>query len=206
MDISSLLSTLTSSDSLSGLGSAANVSADSARNILTSALPTLLSGAAAQSQNSETSEGFASALLQHASADTSSISSFLGNVDMSDGKKILSHLFGSDSDSTISSIAENSGASAEETSGVLSAAAPLLMSLLGQQTSSEQASGAGIASIMNSLLGGADVSSLLSGIPGNSGGASVLEQVTGAASSASSESGEKAASGILGVLGKLFGK
>ena len=102
MDITSLLGTLTNSDSLSGLAQTANVSTDSARSILSSALPSLLSGALAQSQDSETASGFANALTQHAASDTSSISSFLGGVDLADGGKILSHLLGTNSASTIS--------------------------------------------------------------------------------------------------------
>lgn len=185
MDINSLLSTIVSGDSVEGVGKAAGVSADSTKSILTAALPSLLSGAVAQSKNSETADSFAKALTQHASSDTSNVSSFLSGVDLSDGSKIISHLFGSKTDSTVSQIAQKSGTSTEETANVLSAAAPLLMSLMGQQTSSAQASGSGIAGIMSSLMGGSDVGSLLGGLLGGSG--------------------TDAASGLGGVIGKLFG-
>ncbi len=166
MDISSLLGTFLQSDSVSGLSKAASVSSDNTRSILSAALPSLLNGALQQSSNEETAESFSKALTQHAEADTSDISSFLGGVDLADGSKIISHLLGSSSESTVSQISKKTGASKEETSSVLSAAAPMLMSLLGQQTKSEQASGAGIGSIMGSLLGGSDVSGILSGLLG----------------------------------------
>lgn len=203
MDITSLLSTMTGAESLDGLGKAANVSADSTRSILSAALPSLLSGALSQSQNSETAEGFAHALTQHAAADTSSISSFLGGVDLSDGAKIIAHLLGGSAGSTLSQVAQQTGTSTEQTSNVLSAAAPLLMSLLGQQTSSAQASGTGIASIMGSLLGGGDMSGLLSGLMG--GGASGLaDTLTEVTESAPVQTQAKKKTGLLGALLKLF--
>lgn len=194
MDIQSLLGTLTNSESVSGVAQAANVSPESARSILSSALPSLLSGAVAQSQNDETAEGFAAALTQHAASDTSSISSFLSGVDLADGGKIISHLLGSNTQSAVAAAAQSSGASEEETQSVLSAAAPLLMSLLGQQTSGQQASGAGIGGIMSALMGSGDVSGLLSGLLG------------GATSGDKDEAASPAQSALGGILGKLFGK
>ena len=206
MDITSLLGTLTNSDSISGLAQTANVSADSVKGILSSALPSLLSGAVAQSQDSETAEGFANALTQHAASDTSSISSFLSGVDLKDGGKILSHLLGGKTESTVSEAAQQNGATAEQTSAVLSAAAPLLMSLLGQQTGSETASGTGIADIMSSLTGGSDVSSILSGLLGGGAAQSTAQEaVSSAAETASAAASEARSSGLLGFLSKLFG-
>ena len=200
MDISSLLGTMMNSESVTGVSQAANVSADSAQNILSAALPSLLSGALNQSQNSETAEGFASALSQHAASDTSSISSFLSGVDLKDGGKIIAHLLGANTSGTVSSIAAQTGASEEETSSVLSAAAPLLMSLLGQTAGSEANAGTGVAGVMSGLLGNANVGSLLTGLLGGSAAsaADASQETTGSAASA--------AGGIAGILGKLFGK
>lgn len=206
MDISSLLGTVMSGDSVTGLSQAANVSSESTKSILSAALPSLLSGALSQSANSETAEGFASALTQHAASDTSNLSSFLGGVDLTDGGKIISHLLGGSADSTISQISQQTGASTAETSSVLSAAAPLLMSLLGQQTSSQQAAGTGIADIMGTLMGGANVTSLLSGLMGGSTAAAAADTLQEVSDTAASAAGDAAKTGLAGLLGKLFGK
>ncbi len=189
MDITSLLGSVTSADSVAGLSQAAGTSTKNVQSVLSAALPSLLNGAVAQSQNSETAEGFANALSQHAASDTSNLASFLGSVDLKDGAKIVSHLLGGNSASVVSQVSEQTGVSQEETSGILSAAAPLLMSLMGQQTGSEQASGAGIAGIMSSLMGKTDVTSLLSGLLGGA---------------ASSEDGKTGSGGILGTVLGLF--
>ena len=210
MDIKSLLGTLTNDDSVSGLSQAAGISADSTKSILGAALPSLLSGAFSQSQNSETAEGFANALTQHAASDTSSISSFLGGVDLVDGGKIISHLLGSNASGTLSQVAAQSGATEAQTSSVLSAVAPLLMSLLGQQTSSAQSAGTGIGDIMGSLMGGSDIAGLLGGILGGgasagaSAAADTLHEVTDTAQAAAGSA--SSSGGLLGILGKLFGR
>ena len=189
MDIKSLLGTVMNADSVSGVGKVANVSEESAKNILGAALPGLLSGALAQAENSETAAGFAGALSQHAKDDTSDIGAFLSGVDLTDGGKIVAHLLGGSSGNTISQIAQQTGASKEETSSVLSAAAPLLMSLLGQQADGQQASGAGVADMMGSLLGGGNVTGLLGSLLGGAD---------------ADGDGKKDKGGLAGILGKLF--
>lgn len=170
MDMRSMLGTIMSDDAVAGISKSTNVSEKSVQSILSAALPSLLSGAQQQSQASDTAESFAGALTQHASSDTSNLASFLGGVDLSDGAKIVSHLLGGSNTAVVSQAAQQSGASAQETASVLAAAAPLLMSLLGKETASQQSanSGLGVGQIMGSLLGSGSVGSLLGGLLGGS--------------------------------------
>ena len=179
MDISSLLGTVMSANSTSGISDAAGVSDAETRSILTAALPSLLTGALNQSNNSATAAGFASALTQHAASNTSDLTAFLSNVDKDDGEKIVEHLLGSNSKDVINQIAKESGVKAKDVKKVLSAAAPLLMSLLGKEVGAQQQSNsaAGVAGIMGSLLGG------------GSGAASLLTGLLGGGSSSSSGGG-----------------
>ena len=184
MDINSLLSTLLSNESVAGVAAKAGVKEKDVKNVLGSALPMLLNGANAQSADSATADGFAGALAQHAQSDTSDLAAFLKNVDKQDGAKIISHLLGSEEKAQTASVAKRAGVSSAKTGSILSSVAPLLMSLLGQQTASDANSGAGVSSLMGSLLGGGDVTSLIGGLLGGSG-----------------NSGQ---SGGLGGLGKLL--
>lgn len=177
MDISALLGTVMSANSTDGISSAAGVSDEQTRSVLTAALPSLLSGALAQSNNSATASSFAGALTQHAASNTSDLGAFLANVDMKDGEKIVDHLLGSDSKDVVDQIAKKTGVKKSDVKKVLSASAPLLMSLLGKEVGSQQqANGsAGVAGIMGSLLGGGgnNTANLLAGLLGgssNSGG------------------------------------
>ena len=183
MDINSLLGTILSKESISGVSKSSGVKEKDVKNVLGSALPMLLKGANAQSNDEACSESFANALASHAQSDTADISAFLKNVDTKDGAKIISHLLGGSEKDNTSDVAQKAGISASATSNVLASVAPLFMSLLGKQTASDENSSAGVSSLMGSLLGGGDATGLISGILGKQ------EKKSG-----------------LGILSKLFGK
>lgn len=167
MDMNSLVSTLLSTSSVNGISQSANTSKKDAQNVLNAALPLLLNGAKAQSQSSATADSFANALLSHGQADVSNLSSFLQGVDLTDGSKIVNHLLGGNK-SAVADIAKQAGVSTRDTGNILAAAAPLLMSLLGQQAGSGN-SGANaslVGAMASSLLGNLDVGSLLGGLLG----------------------------------------
>ena len=196
MDLNALLNTMLSSDSVKQIGAAAGVSPDEVQKVLGAAMPGLLNGALAQSQSGDTAEGFANALVQHGADDTSDVSRFMGKVDLADGGKIVSHLLGGDG-AALNAIAAQSGVSKKSTGSILSAAAPLLMSLLGQQTGqSSQGGGSGLntAGLMGLLLQNVDLGSVLTGLLGGS-----------AQSQTQPIQEEKPqASGLLGMLGNFL--
>ncbi len=163
MDLLKLAGTLLSSDSVDGLSERTGSSGNDVSSVLTKALPVLLEGANSQAKGKSSSKGFAAALSDHAKDDTSNLSKFLGNVDMADGAKIITHLLGSGEDNTVSEIADDSGVDKANTAAILSAAAPLLLSLLGQQTEKEDKKEAA-GDLVGVLLENVDVSSLVTGL------------------------------------------
>ena len=166
MDINSLIGTLLSSDSVSGVSKATKANDKDVQNVLNAALPMLLKGAKSQSEDKDTAESFASALLSHGKKDTSNVSSFLKNVDLDDGAKIIGHLLGNNDDS-VKKIAKSSGVSAKETGDILAAAAPLLMSLLGQESASSKKADNNIAlELAGALLQNVDVGDLIGDLLG----------------------------------------
>ncbi len=170
MDISALMNSMLSSDSIKNLSKVSGATQKDVKKVLGSALPELLNGAVGQANDTATAEGFVGALSDHAKDDTSDVASFLSKVDLQDGGKILGHLLGAKTDETTEKAAASAGVEKAKSSSILSAAAPLLMSLLGQQTSaeSEQNNSSGIAGLMGSLLGSVDLGSLLGGLLGGS--------------------------------------
>ena len=152
MDINSLLSTMLSSGSVNGISQLTGSSNADVANVLASALPSLLGGA--EMQATQSNSGFEQALVSHAKEDTSNLGSFMSGVDMNDGAKILGHLLGANTAATTNAVAKKTGVSNKSTASILSAAAPLLMSLLGQQTQQSSNSGLSTASLIASLLTG----------------------------------------------------
>ena len=165
MDINSLLGTLLSSDSVSGVSKATKTDNNEVASVLNAALPMLLKGAKKQSEDKDTAESFATALLSHGKKDTSNLSSFLKNVDLDDGSKIIGHLLGKDDDS-VKKIAKSSGVSTKKTSDILSAAAPLLMSLLGQESASKKSDNNVALELAGALLKNVDVGDLIGDLLG----------------------------------------
>ncbi|MBR7062747.1 MAG: DUF937 domain-containing protein [Clostridia bacterium] len=216
MDINSLMEQMLSKDTVKGLSKLAGTTQKSTKSVLASALPSLLKGAQSQAVGKDTATGFVKALSDHAAEDTKDLKSFMSGIDLDDGAKIVGHLLGNSAGKTAGSAAQEAGISQTKANSILSGAAPLLMSLLGQQASSgsnaQSNNVSGIGSLMGSLLGGTDLTGLLMGLVG--GGS------TGASASASSTSGKKkkkkktdsnnndssAGSGILGSLLGLLKK
>ena len=163
MDLASMLQTMLSSDSIAKMGEKTGTSTDEVKSVLFSALPAMLSGVQGQANNQDTVAGFAGALDAHAQDDTSDIAAFLSNVDLEDGGKIVGHLLGGDQAATMKAAADKAGLSTAATGSILGAAAPLLMSLLGQQATqtvqaqsqAQQQSSSSDGGLLAGLLGGA---------------------------------------------------
>ena len=222
MDLVSMMQTMLSSDSIAQMSEKTGTSTDQVKSVLFSALPAMLSGVQGQAKNKDTVAGFAGALDSHAKDDTSDIAAFLSNVDIKDGEKIVSHLLGGDKAATTKAAADRAGISTKATGSILGAAAPLLMSLLGQQaTQAAQAqpqaalSGGGL---LASLLGGAQQqpqqqsAQQQSGIASLFGGAQQqpqqqsAQQQSGIASLFGGAQHQSAQpSGLGGLLGSLLG-
>ena len=164
MDLSKIAGSLLSADSIKGLSNLTGASNKDITSVLTSALPSLLSGATEQAKDKKTAEGFATALAQHAKDDTSDLASFLGKVDLNDGAKIIGHLLGSGKEETVKKAATASGVSEKKTGDILSAIAPMLLSLLGQQADEDDDKESGASGLVGALLDNVDVGSLLSGL------------------------------------------
>ena len=181
MDFSSIINTLTGSDSVSQLSNISGTSEQDVSSILSSVIPQLLNGAQEQATNEDTATSFANALTSHGQQNTNDLSAFFGGIDLEDGQKIVDHLLGSDNAvATAETLSTESGVASSSITSIISATAPLLMSLLGQQATSETQTqaqeadaegGFDLSSIVGSLFGGGDdgkegggLGSILSGL------------------------------------------
>jgi len=163
MDLSLVMNTLMSADSLNNISKKTGSSKKEVNDVLVSALPLLLKGAQTQEEDESTAESFMSALTKHSEKDTSNLDSFFDGVDMADGAKIIGHLLGTSTESTTKKVSKSSGASDDNTALILAAAAPLLMSLLGQETKKSKKSSKSdlTGQLLTAVLENVDVGSLL---------------------------------------------
>ena len=179
MDLTNILGALTGNDAVGAISENLKIDSKQVSSVITSALPTLLG---AMQKNASTEGGAASlakALGDHASSAGNIISN-LKTGDLTDGNKILNHIFGGSLGNVIGGISKKSGASTSNVSSILALLAPSLLALLGKNQQGSGTNAAGLAGMLGMILGGT-------------------------ATSGNTTSGGGLGS-ILGGLGSLFGK
>ena len=180
MDLTNILGALMGNDAVGAISENLKIDSKQVSSVITNALPTLLG---AMQKNASTEVGAASlakALGDHASSAGNIINN-LKTGDLTDGNKILSHIFGGSLGNVIGGISKKSGASTSNVTSILALIAPSLLALLGKNQQGSGTNAAGLAGMLGMILGGAS-------------------------SNTQSNSGLGGLGSILGGLGSLFGK
>lgn len=175
MDLTNILGALTGNDAISTIADKFDLDSNQVSSVITSALPTIMG---AMQQNASTEGGaaaLAKALGDHA-GEAGNIINNLKGADLTDGSKILSHIFGGDLSSVVNGISQKSGVASNAVSNILASIAPSILALLGKQNGNSGA--AGLGGLLGAILGGG----------------------------ASSGSNSGGLGSILGGLGSIFGK
>lgn len=191
-----------SSLNLDQLAERLGTSPDEARQASEAALPALLGGLQANAADPAGAASIDEALSQH---DASLVDGGvdLGDVDVADGERITSHIFGSNQDAVVNQLGGLAGGSGL-IGKLLPMLAPVVMSWLSKKAAGTQAnvsedgsSGGGIGDLLGNLLGGGS----------GSAGGGIMDALGGLFGGGSS-SGQASASsggGILDALGGLLG-
>ena len=141
MDLSKIIGALTGNDMIGEISKNINLDGSKIMSVIQAAIPKFLS---AMQKNSSTSAG--------AAALTQALGAHAGNafaIDLEDGKKILSKVFGGNLTSVISSLGKQTGTTNDQVTNILASIAPNLLSVLGKNNTSGN-----IGGLLGSLLGG----------------------------------------------------
>lgn len=152
MDLTSIINSLTGNNMIGEISKKFNIDSSKIVSVIKAAIPKFLS---AMQKNAGTAAG-ASALVQ-------ALSSHAGQgmgINIEDGKKILSKIFGGNLGSVISGLSSQTSATNDQVSNILASIAPNLLSILGKNHAS---AGSNIGNVLGSLLGGSSSSSSASG-------------------------------------------
>ena len=117
--------------------------------VLSAGIPALLSGMADNVSNAAGEASLSRALQDHKLVTAANAADFMKQVDLKDSKKILGHVFGDKQNALIERISAEAGVNKAKTTTILALAAPLLLSLL-----SNQSGGSGLSGLLGGLLGG----------------------------------------------------
>ena len=151
MDLGNILGALTGNEAVGAVAKNLKLDTNQVSSVITNALPSLLG---AMQKNASTEGGaaaLAKALGDHA-GNAGNILSSLAGSDLTDGNKILSHIFGGNLSSVLSGISQKTGVASNAVGNILSSIAPSLLALLGKQNGNSGA--AGLGGLLGALLGG----------------------------------------------------
>lgn len=151
MDLQTILSML-GENGTTELTKKTGANKDQVTTLIQNALPTLLSTMKSNASNEDGVKGLSKALDDHAGDDISDIGSFLKNVDMEDGSKILSKVFGSKTETVKQQLSDKSGLTMDQVTNSLASIAPLLLSMLGKEKKAK--GNTDVTSMLGGLLGG----------------------------------------------------
>ena len=129
-----LLKAMLSEGALKALAKKTGLNSKQLKKILPLALPLLLKMLTKNASEKDGALSLLGALTQHTSKKT--MEQQIEEADQDDGAKIIGHILGKDSQSSLLSLSSQSGLSQKEVSSVLSGIAPALLSGLSAATSS----------------------------------------------------------------------
>ena len=198
---------------VSGVAAQTNQPQGKTQEVLSMALPVLMTAMKRNASTPEGAQGLLSAITnQHDGSILSNLSGlFSGGVDESvtaDGGKILGHVLGSKQSNVEQAISLKSGIDASSVAQILKVAAPILMGMLGNQAKQQNVnSPGGLDGLLGGLLGGSsnnnninnDQSFLESILDANKDG-SIIDDVAGMIMGGDNKKG-----GLGGIIGGLFG-
>ena len=183
---------------MSSLASRVGSDEQSTEQAVRQVLPTLLGGLAANAQDPAGALALAGALGQHSSSLVRD-GVDLDQVDTGDGDKIVSNVFGGQSDQVVQTLGGSLGGQEGLVKRLLPILAPIVLSYITQRLGGrEQAaqSGGGLADVLGGLLGG-------QGGGGSAGGLGDL--LGGLLGGGQAQGQQRSGGGLADVLGGLLG-
>lgn len=160
MDLTNILGALTGNDAVNAISQNLKIDSKQVSSVITASLPSLLGAMQKNASTPGGAESLAKALGDHA-GNAGNIVGNLKATDLTDGNKILSHIFGGNLSSVLGGISKNTGVSSNGVGSILASIAPSLLALLGKQNGNSGA--AGLGSLLGALLGGGSSNNSSSG-------------------------------------------
>jgi hypothetical protein len=194
---------------ISGVSNQTKQPQNKTQDVLTMALPVLMTAMKRNAKSPQGAEGLLSAIgSKHDGSILDNLGGlFEGGVDsniLDDGGKILSHVLGGKQQHVETVLGAKAGIDANDVAQILKVAAPIIMGFLGKQAKQQNvSSSSGIESLLGGLISDNSASqeqSFLESILDADGDGSIIDDVAGMVLG-----GSKKKSGLGGLLGGLFG-
>ena len=169
MDITNILGALTGNDAIDAISQNLKIDQKQVSSVVTAALPYLLGAMQKNASSQAGAASLADALGYHA-GNAGNIVNNLKAADLTDGGKILSHIFGGNLSSVLGGISKNTGVGSNAVGSILASIAPSLLALLGKGQKGNGIDASGLAGMLGMILGGTSGKSNTGGLGSILGG------------------------------------
>lgn len=195
--IDSLLQELLSDATIGNLASAAGVDKGGVTDVISAAIPTLLTAMAENSTSEEGASSLAKALTQHSSKTKINVPDAVKNADIVDGQKIISHILGGNTNETIDKMSKSTNLDKDKISRILSMVAPIILTFIarGKKTGNKSDSAFDMTDMLSSF-----VKIAMSSNGKSSAGSSLASTLISSLLTGNSSKGGDATSAIIGSL------
>jgi len=114
-------------------------------------IPMLMEALNRNTNNPQGAQSLAKALDQHQNDNVDNLEKYLQNVDMTDGSKILEHIFSNKNQTVQKSLSKTTGLQQDQIGSILASLAPMLLGFLGNQKKAQNLDADGISNLTSSL-------------------------------------------------------
>ena len=152
--LNNVLKVVMQDENLDQLAEKTDIDRDSIGDVVQDSLPAILEGLNQNTNKKSGAESLLSALSNHSGSLLSQVAKGdLSNLDLSDGAKIIGHIFGKGEDDVTSEISKDSNITKGQSSSLLSALAPIVMSALSQEKEDNDLDADGLSGLTTTLIG-----------------------------------------------------
>ena len=169
MDLTNILGAVTGNDAIDAISQNLKIDQKQVSSVVTAALPSLLGAMQKNASSQAGAASLADALGYHA-GNAGNIVNNLKAADLTDGGKILSHIFGGNLSSVLGGISKNTGVGSNAVGSILASIAPSLLALLGKGQKGNGIDASGLAGMLGMILGGTSGKSNTGGLGSILGG------------------------------------
>ena len=158
MNISDLISGGIGSQAISAIANKLGIDESKAKWIVAAAVPLMIAALNYNAKNKGQSEAIDKAIDQHSGGGIlDKIGDLFSGNSSEEGNKIVSHIFGNNTETVTQNLADKAGLNSQQVGGVLATLAPIVMGYLGQQKQGAS-NGGGLGDLIGSVLGGGGAS------------------------------------------------
>lgn len=151
--LNSVLKEVLKDDNLDQLSEKTNIDRGSIADAVKESMPAILEGLNQNTNKKSGADSLISALAKHSGSLLEDVKKGdLSSLDLKDGGKIIGHIFGTNKDDVADEIAKDSGIDKGQSSDILSALAPIVMSALSKEKEDNGLDSDGLSSLTSTLM------------------------------------------------------